>query len=172
MLDDLYYLSDVEDQFIWRVTWSLLFYLQGSLGSKSKAQSQELFSRLVDSLTRIIDPSYGTAVWINCTYTSSCLIFITVLLWGSFQFSRSVLSESLRLHGLQDASPPCPSPISRACSNSCASSRRCHPTISSSVVPFSSRLQSFPTSGFFPMSRFFSSGGQSVGACGVRGVNV
>ena len=69
------------------------FYLQGNLGSKSKAQSQELFSRPVDSLTRIIDASYRTAVWIDRTYTSSRLVFITVLLWGSFQFSRSVLSR-------------------------------------------------------------------------------
>ena len=58
---------------------------------------------------------------------------------------------------------PCPSPTPRACSNSCPSSQWCHPTISSSVVPFSSCLQSFPASGSFPMSQLFASGGQSVG---------
>ena len=58
---------------------------------------------------------------------------------------------------------PCPSPTPRACSNSCPSSLWCHPTISSSIIPFSSCLQSFPTSGSFPMSQFFASGGQSIG---------
>ena len=62
-----------------------------------------------------------------------------------------------------DARPPCPSPTPRVYSNSCPFSRWCHPTISSSVFPFSSRLQSFPASGSFPMSLFFTSGGQSIG---------
>ena len=59
--------------------------------------------------------------------------------------------------------PPCPSPTPRACSNSCPSSQWCHPTISTSVVPFSSCPQSFPASGSFPMSQFFTSGGESIG---------
>ena len=80
------------------------------------------------------------------------------------QFSHSVMSNSLRPHGLQHARLPCPSPTPRACSNSCPSSWWCHPTISSSVVPFSSCLQSFPASGSFPLSQFFESGGQSIGA--------
>ena len=79
------------------------------------------------------------------------------------QFSPSVVSDSLQPHGLQHARLPCPSPNPRACSNSCPSSRWCHPTISSSVIPFSSHLQSFPASGSFPMSQFFASGGQSIG---------
>ena len=79
------------------------------------------------------------------------------------QFSSSVVSDSLRSHGLQHARPPCPSPTPGACSNSCPSSRWCHPTISSSVVPFSSCPQSFPASGCFPMSQFFLSGDQSIG---------
>ena len=66
--------------------------------------------------------------------------------------------------GLQHARLPCPSPNPGACSNSCPSSRWCHPTISSSVVPFSSCLQSFPASGSFPMSQFFTSGSQSIRA--------
>ena len=80
----------------------------------------------------------------------------------SIQFSRSVVSDSLRPHGLQHARPPCPSPTPGACSNSCPSSRWCHPTTSSSVVPFSSCHQSFPASGSFPRSQFFASGGQST----------
>ena len=76
--------------------------------------------------------------------------------------SPSVASNSLRPHGLQYVRPPCPSPIPRVYSNSCPLSRWCHPTIVSSVVPFSSCLQSFPASGSLPMSQFFPSGGQSI----------
>ena len=81
----------------------------------------------------------------------------------SVQFSCSVMSNSLRPLGLQHARPPFPSPTPRAYSNSCPLSWWCHPTISSSVVPFSSLLQSFPASGSFPMSQFFESGSQSIG---------
>ena len=80
------------------------------------------------------------------------------------QFSCSVMSDSLWPHGQQHARLPCPSPTPRACSNSRPSSWWCHPTISSSVVPFSSHLHSFPASGSFPVSQFFASGGQSIGA--------
>ena len=82
----------------------------------------------------------------------------------SAQFSHSVMSDSLWPHGLQHARLPCPSPTPGACSNSCPLSQWCHPTISSSVAPFSSHLRSFPASGTFPMSQFFASGGQSIGA--------
>jgi len=78
-------------------------------------------------------------------------------------FSLSVMSASLQPHWLQHARLPCLSPTPGACSNSCPSSTWCHPTTSSSVVPFSSHLQSFPASGSFPMSQFFTSGGQSTG---------
>ena len=81
----------------------------------------------------------------------------------SFWFSCSVVSDSLRSHGLQYTRPPCPSPTPGAHSNSCPSSQGCHPVISSSVVPFTSYLQSFPASGSFPKSQFFASGGQSIG---------
>ena len=83
---------------------------------------------------------------------------------SSVQFSPSVLSDSLRPHGLQHTRLPCPSPAPGACSNSCPSSRWRHPTISSSVVPFPSSLQSCTASGAFPNSHFFTSGGQSIGA--------
>ena len=82
---------------------------------------------------------------------------ISLLLLNSFssvQFSHSVLSHSLRPHGLQHASPPCPSPTSRVDWNSCPLTRWCHPIISSSVIPFISCLQSFPASGSFQMSQF------------------
>ena len=80
------------------------------------------------------------------------------------QFSLSVVSDSLRPHGLQHTRAPCPSPTPRAYSYSCPSSQWCHLTISSSVVPFLSCLQSFPASGSFLVSQFFASGGQSVGS--------
>ena len=81
----------------------------------------------------------------------------------SVQFSQSVMSDSLRPHGLQHDRPPYPSPTPRVYSNSCPSSGWYHPTISSSIIPFSSRLQSFPASGSFQMSQLFASGGQSIG---------
>ena len=82
--------------------------------------------------------------------------------FSSVHFSHSVVSNSLWLHGLQLARHPCPSPTPRVYSNSCPLSRWCHPTISSSVVPFASCLQSFPASGSFQMSQFFKSGGPSI----------
>ena len=73
------------------------------------------------------------------------------------------MSDSLQPHGLQHTRPPCPSSTPGVYSNSCPLSWWCHPTISSSVVPFSYHLQSFPASGSFQMSQFFTSGGQSIG---------
>ena len=78
-------------------------------------------------------------------------------------FSRSVMSDSLWPYGLQHARLPCPSPSPGACSNSCPLSQWCYPTISSSVIPFSSCSQSFPASGSFLMSQLFASGDQSIG---------
>ena len=92
-------------------------------------------------------------------YSLCCIIYTLAHL----QFSHSVMSNSLQHHGLQHARPPYPSPTPGVCSNSCALSRWCHPTISSSVIPFSSYLQSFPESGSFQMSQFFPSGAQSIG---------
>ena len=80
----------------------------------------------------------------------------------SVQFSRSVVSDYLLPHGLQHTRPPCLSPTPIVYSNSCPLSRWCHPTISSSVIPFSSCLQSFPDSGSFPMSQVFESGSQTM----------
>ena len=84
------------------------------------------------------------------------------VLWGSVQFSRSVVSDSLQPHILQHISPPCSSPTPGVYWNSCPLSRWCHPVISSSVVPFSCP-QSFPASGSFPMNPFFTLGSQRIG---------
>ena len=108
-------------------------------------------------------------MWSNVLF----LLYIKVNSWvkkykllaslSSVQFNHSVMSDSLRLHGLKHARPPCPLSTLRAYSNSCPLSQRYHPTISSSVIPFSSCLQSFPATGSFPMSQFLLSGGQSTG---------
>ena len=108
---------------------------------------------------------------VTCPYKYVSPQFIAFIFWRLFhgintqvQFSHSVVSNSLQPHGLQHTRPPCPSPTHRACSNSCPSSHEwCHPTISSSVTPFSSCPQSFPASRSFPMNQFFTSGGQSIG---------
>ena len=103
-----------------------------------------------------------------CMHTVSKLLLLINLCFNilhnfsSVQFSRSVISDSLRPHELQHARLPCPSLTPWAYSNSCPLSQWCHPTISSSVIPFSSHLQSFPASGSFQMSHFFTSGSQSI----------
>ena len=86
------------------------------------------------------------------------------------QFSHSVVSDSLWPHGLQHARLSCPSPTPGACSNSCPLSQWRHPTISSSVVPFSSCPQSFPASGSFPMSQFSASSGQIIGVSALASI--
>ena len=92
-----------------------------------------------------------------------------LFLLPSVQFSWLVVSDSLWPHGLHHAKPPCPSPTLRIYSNSCPLCWWCHPTISSSVIPFS-RLHSFPASGSFQMSQFFTSGGQSIGVSALASV--
>ena len=94
-------------------------------------------------------------------YINVCIYIYMYYIYNSVQFSHSVMSDSLWPCGLHHTRLTCPSPIPGAYSNSCPSSWWCHPIIS--VVPFSSRLQSFPASGAFQMSQFFSSGGQSIG---------
>ena len=99
-----------------------------------------------------------------CPQRGCNLVYIFhVVQFSSVQFNRSVMFNSLEPHGLQHAKPPCPSPTPRVYSNSCPPSQWCHPTISSSVVPFSSCPQSLPASGSFQMSQLFASGGQSTG---------
>ena len=98
--------------------------------------------------------------WDITLLTKVCLVKAMIF---PVHFSCSLMSDSLRPQGLQHARPPCPSPIPGPCLNSCPSSQWCHPTISSSIVPFSSCSQSFPASGSFLMSRLFTSGSQSTG---------
>ena len=114
-----------------------------------------------------------TLFFVNLTFTLNChtgLWFFQKVQYILVQFSHSVVSDSLQPHGLQHARPPCPSPTPRVYSNWCPLSQWCYPTISSSVVPFSSCLQSFLASGSFPMSHFFASGGQSIRASALASV--
>ena len=119
-------------------------------------------------LSGIFQKKGSDQLWLTFMSSSStnsvpCLGHMAKVKGSSIQFSHSVMSNSSRPNVLQHTRLPCPSPTPRACSNSCPSSWWCHPTISSSVVPFSYCLQSFPASGSFPMSQFFTSGGQSIG---------
>ena len=99
----------------------------------------------------------------RCLGPNSWNLVICYIQFSSVQFSRSVVSNSLRHHELQHARPPCRSPTLGVYSNSCPLSRWCHPGISSSVVPFSSCPQSLPASRSFPMSQLCTWGGQSIG---------
>ena len=100
----------------------------------------------------------------QCTVDPEGISLHWVFVRCFLSLSRSVMSDSLRPHGLQHVRLPCPSPTPGACSNSCPSSRWCNSTISPSDIPFSSSLQSFQTSRSFPVSQFFTSGGQRTGA--------
>ena len=101
------------------------------------------------------------SVWKDCNRRREIIEAEELRQW-LLLFSCSVVSDSWQPNGLQHTRLPCPSPTPGASSNSCPLSRWCHPTISASVVPFSSRLQSFPASGSFPMSQPFTWGGQSI----------
>ena len=102
-------------------------------------------------------------IWEEMVGARSCSIYQKYQMHRSVQFSRSVVSDTLRPHELQHTRPPCPSSAPKVYSNSCSSSRWCHPAISSSVVPFSSCSQSLPALGSFQMSQLFAWGGQSIG---------
>ena len=102
-------------------------------------------------------------LWCQAWCWCMCLRHNYSVINSSVLFSCSVVSNSSRPHGLQHARPPCPSPSPRVYSNSCPLSQWCHPTISSSVIPFSSCPQFLPASGSFPMSQLFTWGGQSIG---------
>ena len=107
------------------------------------------------------------------TLITPILQTITLRLLGrlfGLLFSLSIVSDYLWSYGLQQVRLPCPSLSPGVCSNSCPLSQWCHPTISSSVIPVSLYLQSFPASGSFPMSQFFASAGQSIGALALASV--
>ena len=121
--------------------------------------SQNLYINVHSSIIHNSQKVEITQTSINWWTDRHCLSIMEY----SVQFSRSVMSASLQPHEPQHARPPCPSPTPRVHPKPCPSSQWCHPTISSSVIPFSSCLQYFPASGSFRMSWLFASGGQSVG---------
>ena len=122
--------------------------------------------RLSLALSPLLQAGSGTSGHLTGTGNSALYFFssITANIETSVQFSHSVVFDSLWPHGLQHTRPPCPSPTPGVYPNSCPLSRWCHPTISPSVVPFSSCPQSLPASESLPVSQFFASGGQSIGA--------
>ena len=117
---------------------------------RDSKRDTDVKNRLLDS----VEEGEGGMIWETSIETR---------IFSSVQFSRSVMSDSLRPHELQHARPPCPSPTPRVHSNSCPLSRWCHPANSTSVIPFSSCPQSLPASESFPMSQLFAWGGQSTG---------
>ena len=112
-------------------------------------------TKFFDSISALLQKREKTTL----NYSSYMIFFHCC----SVQFSRSVVSDSLRPHGMQHTRLPYPSPTPGPYSSLCPLSQWCHPTISFSVIPFSSRLRSFPASGSFQMSQFFEWGGQSIG---------
>ena len=140
---------------------SILLYLHSHFGnpvSELYLHSEETHRVWRSYLLKRWPEATGNPLWV------SFHSFVkTLTKFSSVQFSSSVVSDSLRPHGLQHARPPCPSPTPGVYPNPCPLSQWCHPTISSSVVPFSSCPQSFPASGSFQMSQLFTSGGQSIG---------
>ena len=111
--------------------------------------------------SRVMNKQFEPTHFLLKTKWRQCLYLLRIVKFSSVQSLSRV--RLLQPHGLQHSRLPCPSPTPRACSNSCPSSRWCHPTILSSVIPVSSHLQSFPASGPFPVSQCFTSGGQSIG---------
>ena len=119
--------------------------------------------RTFSSPQREIPPPWASGPHLPCPSSPGQPLTCSLHLFSSVQFSRSVVSNSLWLHGLQHSRLPCPSPTPGAYSNSRPLSQWCYPTISSSVIPFSSEYLSFTASGSFQMSQLFASGGQSTG---------
>jgi len=160
-----------------RMDWFDLHAIQGTLKSllqhySSKASVLQRSAFFIVQLSHpymTTDKTIALTRWTFVGKVMSLLfnmlsrLVITFLPRSSVQFSRSVVSNSLQPHERQHARPPCPSPTPGVHPNPCPLSQWCHPTISSSVVPFSSCPQSFPASGSFPMSPLFASGGQSIG---------
>ena len=144
-------------------SWSLLLWPMGLNSLKRlfgtiTVSSSTGFIMFLLRLLKLWEP------WASASVPPSCVPNIGQgCMFSSVQFSRSAVSDSLWPHGLQHARPPCPSPTPRVYPNSCPLSWWCHPTISSSVVPFSSCPQSFPAAGSFQMSQLFTSGGQTTG---------
>ena len=137
----------------------LLIFTQSSNASSTAQLKTHLLHNC--SLTAPAFANLFSSVWLSISDFFNLKFLIVV---QSVQLSHSVVPDSLRPHGLQHARLPCPSPTPGVDLNSCLLSRWCHPTISSSVIPFSSHLQSFPASRSFLRSQFFTSGGQRIEA--------
>ena len=146
------------------------FLLQGILLSQGRTKCASCIGRSVLYHWDTWETPYSL---IFCVYNWDCVIWPHLHSLGLgvsserkelSLFSCWVMSDSLWPHGLQHTRPPCPSPSPRVCPSTCPMIRWCHPTISSSVILFSSCPQSFPASGSFPMNRLFTSGGLSIGA--------
>ena len=142
-----------------RITLGFPFHLLSQAGRGSIACSKASIAK-----------SWRVGILMNSLLTTQDSAMWSMWLFNSVQFSRTVVSDSLWPYGLQHARLPWPSPTPVACLNSCPMSRWCHPSISSSVIPFSSYLQSFLVSGSFPRNQFFSSSGQSVGVSALASV--
>ena len=144
------------------VSWTLNF--KPALSLSSSTFIKRLFSSSSLSAIRVVSSAYlRFLIFLLAILNPACSSSQAFHIMYS-QFSSVAQScPTLQPHGLQHARFPCPSPIPRACSNLCPLSWWCHTTISSSAMPFSSSLQSFPTSESFPMSQFFTSGDQSIG---------
>ena len=154
------------------IDWFDLLAIQESLTSlfqhnSSKASILLHLALFIIQLSHPHMTTWKTVAWTIWTFVGKVMSLLFNMLSrfviSSVQFSLSVVSDYLWPHGLQNTRPPCLSPTPGVYSNSCPLSWWCHPTISSSVIPFASCLQSFPASGSFPMSQFFTSGGQSIG---------
>ena len=158
-----------------RIDWFALLAVQGTLQSLLQHHSSKvpILQHSAFFMVQLSHPYMTTGktialiLWEKVNFFMHCLLEVVAELplftEGSVQFSRSVMSNSLRPHELQHARPPCPSPTPGVHSDSRPSGQWCHPAISSSVIPFSSCPQSFPASESFPMSQLFSWGGQSTG---------
>ena len=129
----------------------------------AQVKDSSLNCTVLSIFTDILITSSQLPYYLAKSAGKGCLSTSISLAFSSVQLSRSVVSDSLWPHELQDVRPPCPSPTPRVHENPCPSGQWCHPAISSSVVPFSSCPQSFPASGSFPMSQLFPSGGQCIG---------
>ena len=132
-------------------------------GTRDQIANQRSNCQIIGSLKKQ-ESSRKTSISALRTMPKALTVF------SSIQFSRSVMSNSLRPYESQHAMPPCPSPTPRVYSNSCPSSQWCHPASPSSVIPFSSCPQSLPASGSFPMSQHFAWGGQSIGVSALASV--
>ena len=152
--------------FLSSINLTLFIWVFHSLSNCSSYVSSQLFWRFLNLLHVLIGEIRGPFSRKISGMILSIIIkvaFFNIVGFRCHQFSHSVMSDSLRPHGLQHARPPCPSPTPGVHPNPCPLSQWCHPTISSSVVLFPSCPQSFPASGSFQMSQLFTSGGQSIG---------